>query len=125
MGLEANVINRLDNNNVLVEISNTKTDFKKHFSVPEDKADTFVASYKKDNRNVSIISNTLFAASCVAGVMLTNVFTRKLDSKPLRWFLALAGGAAASVGSFIGTDKYIEAKQKKLLNNFQAQEIKM
>ncbi len=125
MGLDAKITNRLDNNNVQVEISNKKNEFKKSFSVPENKADSFIASYKKNNRNVSIISNTAFVASILGGVLLISACTHKLKSTALKWILNTCGGIAGSICAFIGTDKYIESKEKQLLNNHQAKEIVM
>lgn len=123
MGLDARITNRLDNNNVQIEISNKKNEFKKSFSVPENKADSFIASYKKNNRNVSIISNIAFVASILGGVLLASACTHKLESKALKWILNTCGGIVGSIGAFVGTDKYIESKEKQLLNGHQAKEI--
>lgn len=125
MGLETKITNRLNNNNVQVEISNPKTDTKKYFSVPEKKADEFITSYKKNDKNVSVFTNTIFVSSILAGVLLVSACTRNIKSKALKWILNTTGGIVGAVCSFSGSDKYIQKKQDKLLKEYQAQEIKM
>lgn len=125
MGLETKITNRLNNNNVQVEISNPKTETKKYFSVPENKADEFITSYKKNNKNVSVFTNTIFVSSILAGVLLVSACTRNIKSKALKWILNTTGGIVGAVCSFSGSDKYIQKKQDKLLKEYQAQEIKM
>ena len=56
MAIDAKITNRLNNNNVQVEIS-SKDSQKRFFAVPENKADSFIKNYTKLDKKHSIIAN--------------------------------------------------------------------
>ena len=123
MGLEAKITNKLTNQCVQVEIGNSKSETKKYYSVPENRADEFIASYKKNDKKISFFTNTAFVSAILGGVLLTSLMTRNLKSGILRWTLNTIGGIAGGVASFIAGDKYIQNKQNKLMQEYQAHEI--
>ena len=45
MGIDIKITNKLDNNCVQVEVNSNKGGQSKHFKVPVDKADSFIANY--------------------------------------------------------------------------------
>lgn len=47
MGIDIKITNKLDNNCVQVEVNSNKGGQSKYFKVPVDKADSFIANYKK------------------------------------------------------------------------------
>ena len=123
MGLEAKITNQLTNQCVQVEIGNSKSETKKYYSVPENRADEFIASYKKNDKKISFVTNTAFVSAILGGVLLTSLITRNLKSGILRWALNTMGGIAGAVASFLAGDKYIQNKQNKLMQEYQAHEI--
>ena len=58
MGIDIKITNKLDNNCVQVEVNSNKGGQSKYFKVPVDKADSFIANYKKNDKNLYIIIYT-------------------------------------------------------------------
>lgn len=50
MGIDIKITNKLDNNCVQVEVNSNKGGQSKYFKVPVDKADSFIANYKKNDK---------------------------------------------------------------------------
>ena len=77
MGIDIKITNKLDNNCVQVEVNSNKGGQSKYFKVPVDKADSFIANYKKNDKNTSFITNTAFVSSIFGGVLLSSLATKK------------------------------------------------
>lgn len=122
MGLTTEITGRLDNNCVQVNAVSNKTNIRS-FRVPAQKADSFMSSYKKQNKNTTFLTNTAFGVSAFAGVLLTNVFTKKIKSPVLKYILNTLGGVALASTSVIASGKYIDNQQDNLLKKYGASEI--
>ncbi len=121
MAASAKVSKQLDNNYVQIDIT-SKNMKPKYYKVPVKKADYFVNEYKKQSKNISIVTNTVFVGSILAGVLATSFFTKKLGTLS-KFFLNSVGGViGAAIGTY-GTTKYTENQQNKLLKDTNAQEI--
>lgn len=81
MGIDIKITNKLDNNCVQVEVNSNKGGQSKYFKVPVDKADSFIANYKKNDKNTSFITNTAFVSSIFGGVLLSSLATKKVYKK--------------------------------------------
>ena len=123
MGIDVKVLNKLDKNNVVIEVDSDKNRKPKFYKVPENNADTFVNEYKKNDKKTSIVANTAFVSAVFAGVMLASLATKKLKNTVLKWIIGTAGGIAGAILSIFGTSEYIDKSKNKLLKEQNAQEI--
>ena len=124
MSIDAKITNQLDNNNVQVEINRNKGGQTKYFKVPANKADSFIASYKKNDKNTSFITNTAFVASILGGVLLSNFITKKcIKSTSLRWIISTLAGIGGATASVVVSSDYIDSKNKKIIQMHNAQQI--
>lgn len=124
MGIDIKITNKLDNNCVQVEVNSNKGGQSKYFKVPVDKADSFIANYKKNDKNTSFITNTAFVSSIFGGVLLSSLATKKfIKSGTLRWIINTLAGIASATGSVVASSNYIESRNNKLLKQHNAQQI--
>ncbi len=122
MTIDAKITSRLDNNNVQIEIS-SKDMQKRFYSVPENKADSFVKSYAKLDKKHSVIANTAFMGGIFAGILAAGIATRKIKNTAIRWGLNLASGIIGAGASIYGTSAYMVEQQNKLFKAHQAKEL--
>ena len=122
MAIDAKITNRLNNNNVQVEIS-SKDSQKRFFAVPENKADSFIKNYTKLDKKHSIIANGAFMGGIFAGILAAGIATRKIKSTAIRWGLNLTAGMIGAGASIYGTSAYMVKEQDKLFNTHQAKEL--
>ncbi len=123
MSIDVKVLNKPDNNHVILEINSEKNSKPKYYKVPANSADNFINEYKKNDKKTSIIANTAFVSAVFAGVMLASLATKKLTGTVMKWLIGTAGGIAGAVLSILGTSKYIEKSKNKLLKEQNVQEI--
>lgn len=123
MGIEAKIINKLDKDNVCVEIKSEKYSKPKYYKVSEKNADSFINEYKKNDKKTSIIANTTFVSSVFAGVIIAGLATKNLKNKLLKWIIGSAGGVIGATLSIIGTGNYIESSKDKLLKEQKVKEL--
>ena len=124
MGIDIKITNKLDNNCVQVEVNSNKGGQSKYFKVPVDKADSFIANYKKNDKNTSFITNTAFVSSIFGGVLLSSLATKKfIKSGFLRWIINTLAGIAGATSSVVASSNYIESRNNKLLKQHNAQQI--
>ncbi len=123
MSVDAKILNKIDSNNVQIEIKTGKNANSKYYKVPNQNIDSFINAYKKNDKRTSIIANTAFVSSVFAGVILVSLATKKIKNKILRGILGTIGGVAGAALSVIGTSKYLESSNKKMLKSQNAQEI--
>ena len=118
MGIDIKITNKLDNNCVQVEVNSNKGGQSKYFKVPVDKADSFIANYKKND------TNTAFVSSIFGGVLLSSLATKKfIKSGTLRWIINTLAGIAGATSSVVASSNYIESRNNKLLKQHNAQQI--
>ena len=77
MAIETKITRKLDNNCVQVEV-NGKNMPTRFFKVPEDKADEFCVSYRKNDHGNSLIANTALITSVLGGSFLGSILTGKV-----------------------------------------------
>lgn len=123
MSVEIKVLNKLDNQNVQVEIKSEKSDKRLYYKVPQKNLDTFINEYKKNDKKTSIIANTAFVSSIFASVIIASLATKKLASNVLKWIIGSAAGIAGATLSILGTSNYIDSNNKKLLQKHNALEL--
>lgn len=123
MSVEIKVVNKLDNQNVQVAVNSTKSNKRLYYKVPQKNLDTFVDEYKNNDKKSSLIANTAFVSSIFGAVILASLATKKLKSNVLKWIIGSSAGIAGATLSIIGTSNYIDNKNKKLLQKYNAQEI--
>lgn len=122
MGVNTEITRQLDKNYVQVDVSSKKSPTR-YFKVPAQNADKFASQYKKQDKKISIFTNTLFGGSLIAGVIIAYKLTEKIKNGALRFAIGTAGGIAGATASLFASTKYIESRQDKLLKNFGAKEI--
>lgn len=111
----------LGNNKVEVSLyKNTPVEQK--YSVPEEKADEFIASYHKAEKKASILSTiAMVGLGCLGAVTCA-----KLTSKWSMWLRVPATAAGAITGwtlAFTGMAKYGHSMEKDLLNQYGGEKL--
>lgn len=119
--IEMKVDRKLANNYVQVEATSKKT-YTKYFKVPEQKADSFCADYKKHDKKMKRLSNISFIGATIAGCAIVSPLTKNLSSAT-KLCIGIFAGMVAAVGSVFCTAKVMEKQQNKLLKEFGAEEI--
>lgn len=114
---------KLEQQNVQVQIRSGNNSKPKYFNVPKNQADAFTTEYKKNTKKNSIIVNTTFVSSIFGAVIIANRATKKLSNSVLKWIIGCAAGIAGATISIIGTSNYIDNKNNKILQKYNAQEI--
>lgn len=123
MGVDIKILNKLDKNNVCIEVNSEKNNKTKYYRVPQKNVNIFIDEYKKNDKKTSIIANTAFVSSVFAGVILTSLATKKLKNNIVKWLIGTAGGIVGATLSIIGMSEYIDKNKNKLLEAYDAQEI--
>ena len=114
MSINTQVTKVLGDGYVQMDITSNKNKTKS-YKVPTHKVNEFSQAYKKQERNINVITNTVFATSILAGVVITSALTKNLSSKFLKFALNTSGGIALAFASIFASDKYIQNKKEKLL----------
>lgn len=123
MGVNTEITRRLDNNYVQVDVSAKKAPTR-YFKVPAQNADKFASQYKKQDKNISIVTNTLFGVGVLGGTIIASTIARKLSqNRTLQFIVGCLGGIGGAIGSVFVSGDYIENRQDKLLNTYGAKEI--
>lgn len=123
MGVNAEITRQLENNTVQVDITSKKARTR-YFQVPKQKAAAFADKYKKQDKQITYFTNTVFFASVLGGVLLSSALTRKIvKSKAMQFILGSMGGIGGGIASVFASGNYIDNKQKNLLKEYQAKEI--
>lgn len=122
MAVEAKVNRVLENDYVQVEVK-AKNVGPRYFKVHKDRADEFCASYKKNDKKMTFITNAFFIASAFLGSLIAQIFTRNLKNKALQMTIGIVGAAIGAVGSVFGSVGILEKNGKRLLEKFNAEQI--
>lgn len=123
MGVNTEITRRFDNNYVQVDITAKKSPTR-YYKVPVQNADKFASEYKKQDKKITIATNTFFGIGVLAGTIIASTITKKLSkSKILQYLVGTLGGIGGAIGSVFLSGDYIEKKQNKLLKEYGAKEI--
>ena len=122
MSITTNVSKMLGDGYAQVDITSEKSK-PKSYKVPVNKVSDFSKNYKKREKNINIITNTVFATSILGGVIGTAALTRNMQSKALRFILNTCGGIALAFASIFATDKIIQNQKQKFLEKHGATKI--
>lgn len=121
MAVTTKINRKLDNDCVQIEITSKKT-WTRYFKVPESKADSFCASYKKNDKKIKRMSTAAFVLSPFIGTIIALPFTKNLG-RGARTGIGIAAGIASAIGSVFAMAPVIEKNNNKLLKKFDAEEI--
>lgn len=122
MSLDAKITTQLDSNFVQVDITSKKEPLK-YYKVPKQNADSFVNNYKKQNKQNTYILNGGFVLSIFGGVLLAGMLCKNVKSKIAQYLIKTVGGVTASTSVLFASQNYIDKKEQKLVQKFNAQEI--
>lgn len=122
MPITSAVTRKFDNNYVQVEIQGKKYDTR-YYKVPEDRADSFQAEYKKNSSKAGWVSNGLMILGLAALTAVSYFATKKMENKSLKTMIAMFAGVTGGIaGTFAGAK--IESKNhQNLLYKYNATEI--
>lgn len=121
MAVTANISRKLDNNCVQVDISSKKI-WTRYFKVPENKADSFIANYKKQDTRNNWRSNLMMLTGALAGCFIASIFTQKL-SKGIKTAIGILAGLLGTAGAIFTNATIVRKQEDKLLKNYNAEEI--
>ena len=108
-----------NNNYVKINVGDDITP--RHYVVNKDKADTFVKEFKKQEQKTSIITNTAFFGSILAGTGLGLLATKNISSTFFRYTLNCLCGVAGGLASYVLTGNLAQKSQDKVVKKFGAQ----
>ena len=102
MALSVEVVKPLDGGRVQVDAKNKffGKDVVTHYSVPKEKADEFIADYKKEENKRT--ANGIASCAITAGAMLLGGLASKKANVLLKGLSVILFGAAGAVASVIG-----------------------
>ena len=121
--MEIKPVRELDGNRVELVCENKiskKSTVVTHFSVPKDKADEFIASYKEQRKNSTIFSLIGTGLSTLLGVYLGGKVAKK---SILSWAGAVAGGIAFGLGAISLAGRQVYKNQQKLFEKYDVKEM--
>lgn len=98
--------------------------FDRKFSVAEDKADEFVATYKSKYNKASILSTIGMCLLGGLGGVAGGQLAKNAGSSWVRWGAVIGGGMLGYITSMFIASKPINDMDKNLTTKFGAEEIK-
>lgn len=124
MSIEANIIGKIDSNNVQVAINSSKNSAKpNYYKVSEREADAFIADYDKTVKRNTILSNVCFGSSIFAGILLAGQLTKNIKNSALKWGINVASGIACAIGSVAGCGAYFSKSHEACLKRHNAEQL--
>lgn len=122
MSVKLEVGQPLGNNRV--EVNATYNGYQtKKFSVPEDKNDEFVSSYKKLATKVSILSTLGMCITGGLGGIAGGQLAKNASNNWVRWGAVIGGGLVGYISAMFATAPFITNMEKNVLNKFGAEEV--
>lgn len=123
MPVKMEVVNPLDNNRVEVK-ANFDGAYNKRFSVEKDKADEFIASYKKNYNKSSTINMIAMCGFGALGGILFGHFAQNLNGGLKRWGLTAAGGLLGWIIGSMALAKPLRQMEQNVCAKYEAETIK-
>lgn len=123
MGVKMEVGKPIDNNRVEVNATYDGISRRK-FSVPKEKADEFVSTYKKKYRNATILNTVSMCLLGGLGGILGGQLAKNASQSWVRWTAVIGGGLLGYISSMILTAKPMINMDKNVQKQFEAQELK-
>ena len=121
MAVELEIGKPLENNRVEVRASYNVG--RRNFSVPEDKADEFVSTYRKKYNTASLISVACTGILGAAGGFLGDKLAKNATGWK-QWAAVIAGGIAGYITATLLSIKPMTNLDKNIQAKFGAEEIK-
>ncbi len=121
MAVTAQVTQKLDNNNVRVEVSGKKIPTR-YFKVPENKADSFCRNFEKNDRNTGYITGGIIIGAVLGVCTAANILLQK-TTPIVRRSVGLAAGVATTIGAMYATAPLTVKREDNLLKEFNASEM--
>ena len=126
MSIEANILGRIDNRNVQVEINSSKGNSKpNYYKVPKQEADAFITDYKKSVKRNTIISNIGFVVSILGGTLIASAATKKMQNTALKWVINIGSGIGGAIASIIGCSAFLSKAHESCLKRHNAEQIEI
>lgn len=123
MGVKMEVGKPLDNNRVEVNATYDGISRRK-FSVPQEKADEFVSTYKKKYRNATILNTISMCLLGGAGGVLGGQLAKNASQSWVRWASVIGCGLLGYMASMILTAKPMINMDKNVQKQFDVTELK-
>ena len=123
MGVKMEVGKPLENNRIEVNATYDGISRRK-FSVPQEKADEFVSTYKKKYRNATILNTISMCLLGGAGGVLGGQLAKNAGQNWVRWAAVIGGGLLGYISSMILTAKPMINMDKNIQKQFNVQELK-
>ena len=123
MGVKLEVGKPLENNKVEVNATYDGTSRRK-FSVPQEKADEFVSTYKKKYTQATILSTIGMCLAGGAGGIIGGQFVKNTSKSWVRWTSVIGCGLLGYITSMILTAKPLINMDKNIQKQFGAEELK-
>lgn len=97
------------------------------YSVPEDKADEFIATFKKENKKATLIPATVgLGVGALGGFGVYKLFSKnasKLLKFPIAGMAAFLLGVGSAAATMVAMIKNMAKKESTILNKFDAQKL--
>lgn len=123
MALSVEVVKPLDGGRVQVDAKNKffGKDIVAHYSVPENKADEFIADYKKEENKRT--TNGIASCAITAGAMLLGGLASKKANVLLKGLSVVLFGAVGAVASVVGFGMNNAKRLNKLFEKHDAKPV--
>ena len=123
MGVKMEVGKPIDNNRVEVNATYDGVSRRK-FSVPKEKADEFVSTYKKKYRNATILNTLSMCLLGGTGGIIGGQLAKNASQNWVRWTAVIGGGLLGYIASIALSAKPMINMDKNVQKQFDAQELK-
>ena len=108
-----------------VKLNATPNDYvPRYYAVPQRNAYAFQKQFEKQKHKVSILTNTVFLTTIIAGVFGMALATRNIKNTFIRIALNSTGGAGLGLGAFVLCGKYAQKEQTKMEHKYGAIKLK-
>lgn len=125
MAVEVNIVNKLNNNFLQIDVKNQKNAEAMHYAVPQQYANKFKSDITDYHKKMNIISNTTTGASAFIGYLGANYFTKNIKSNFAKYGTnALAALALICISGFCVAD-YANTKHEEILKNTKSKKINL
>lgn len=121
MAVDLKISRKLDNNYVQVDVS-SKNMQTKYYRVPQNKADSFCANYKKNDKSMNFKSNAAFIGAAFAGCIGASFLTKNLKSAA-KFAIGIVSGVVCGTAATYGMAGAMEKSYKNLLATHGAEQI--